>query len=281
MKVGVLQFFSWSRRVPLTTVYERAFARIEIMDRTGYDCVWLAEHHFNTYSVCPSDQRHGRPRRRPHPQPADRAGRVAGRVLQPAPARRGGRDDRRALGRPGELGRRPRLRPRRVRGLRRAASRRAPTASGSASRSCSPPGANERLDVRGPVLALRRASRCCPSRCRRPTRRCGWPPPRRTPSGARPRRATTSCRIPTPPTPTSASKRAHYYDGAARARLPDRGPGDPDRAAPRGRRHRPGGGRGRARRRVVDGRRPTPTPPSGPARRPRTGSPASTRWSAT
>jgi alkanesulfonate monooxygenase SsuD/methylene tetrahydromethanopterin reductase-like flavin-dependent oxidoreductase (luciferase family) len=54
MKVGVLQFFSWSRRGPLTAVYERAFSRIEIMDRTGYDCVWLAEHHFNTYSVCPS-----------------------------------------------------------------------------------------------------------------------------------------------------------------------------------------------------------------------------------
>src|SRR5215813_13394232 len=54
MKVGVLQFFSWSRRVPLTTVYERAFSRIAIMDQTGYDCVWLAEHHFNTYSVCPS-----------------------------------------------------------------------------------------------------------------------------------------------------------------------------------------------------------------------------------
>ena len=54
MKVGVLQFFSWSRRVPLTTVYERAFSRITIMDQTGYDCVWLAEHHFNTYSVCPS-----------------------------------------------------------------------------------------------------------------------------------------------------------------------------------------------------------------------------------
>jgi alkanesulfonate monooxygenase SsuD/methylene tetrahydromethanopterin reductase-like flavin-dependent oxidoreductase (luciferase family) len=51
MKVGVLQFFSWSRRVPLTAVYERAFARIELMDQTGYDCVWLAEHHFNTYSV--------------------------------------------------------------------------------------------------------------------------------------------------------------------------------------------------------------------------------------
>jgi alkanesulfonate monooxygenase SsuD/methylene tetrahydromethanopterin reductase-like flavin-dependent oxidoreductase (luciferase family) len=54
MKVGVLQFFSWSRRVPLATVYERAFQRIAIMDQTGYDCVWLAEHHFSTYSVCPS-----------------------------------------------------------------------------------------------------------------------------------------------------------------------------------------------------------------------------------
>jgi alkanesulfonate monooxygenase SsuD/methylene tetrahydromethanopterin reductase-like flavin-dependent oxidoreductase (luciferase family) len=54
MRVGVLQFFSWSRRVPLARVYERALSRIEIMDQTGYDCVWLAEHHFNTYSVCPS-----------------------------------------------------------------------------------------------------------------------------------------------------------------------------------------------------------------------------------
>jgi hypothetical protein len=35
-------------------VYERALARIEIMDRTGYDAVWLAEHHFTGYSVCPS-----------------------------------------------------------------------------------------------------------------------------------------------------------------------------------------------------------------------------------
>lgn len=55
MRAGVLQFFSWpERRVSLETVYERAFDRIEIMDQTGYDCVWLAEHHFNTYSVCPS-----------------------------------------------------------------------------------------------------------------------------------------------------------------------------------------------------------------------------------
>ena len=55
LKFGVLQFFSWpGRRVPLPTVYERALQRVQIMDDSGYDCVWLAEHHFNTYSVCPS-----------------------------------------------------------------------------------------------------------------------------------------------------------------------------------------------------------------------------------
>jgi alkanesulfonate monooxygenase SsuD/methylene tetrahydromethanopterin reductase-like flavin-dependent oxidoreductase (luciferase family) len=55
VKLGVLQFFSWpERRVPLKTVYERALQRIDVMDRTGYDTVWLAEHHFNTFSVCPS-----------------------------------------------------------------------------------------------------------------------------------------------------------------------------------------------------------------------------------
>ena len=55
MKFGVLQFFSWpERRVELTTVYERALERIAVMDRSGYDAVWLAEHHFSTYSVCPS-----------------------------------------------------------------------------------------------------------------------------------------------------------------------------------------------------------------------------------
>lgn len=55
MKFGVLQFFSWpGRRMDLTTVYQRALERIDIMDRSGYDCVWLAEHHFTTYSVCPS-----------------------------------------------------------------------------------------------------------------------------------------------------------------------------------------------------------------------------------
>lgn len=55
MKFSVLQFFSWPRRrVPLTTIYERALQRIEMMDKTGYDVIWLAEHHFTDYSVCPS-----------------------------------------------------------------------------------------------------------------------------------------------------------------------------------------------------------------------------------
>lgn len=55
MKFGVLQFFSWpERRVDLATVYARALDRIRIMDRTGYNAVWLAEHHFSSFSVCPS-----------------------------------------------------------------------------------------------------------------------------------------------------------------------------------------------------------------------------------
>jgi alkanesulfonate monooxygenase SsuD/methylene tetrahydromethanopterin reductase-like flavin-dependent oxidoreductase (luciferase family) len=55
MKFAVLQFFSWpERRVSLTTVYARALERIQIMDGAGYDAVWLAEHHFSGFSVCPS-----------------------------------------------------------------------------------------------------------------------------------------------------------------------------------------------------------------------------------
>jgi alkanesulfonate monooxygenase SsuD/methylene tetrahydromethanopterin reductase-like flavin-dependent oxidoreductase (luciferase family) len=55
MKVGVLQFFSWpGRRGELSDVYARAMERVHIMDTNGYDAVWIAEHHFSTYSVCPS-----------------------------------------------------------------------------------------------------------------------------------------------------------------------------------------------------------------------------------
>jgi alkanesulfonate monooxygenase SsuD/methylene tetrahydromethanopterin reductase-like flavin-dependent oxidoreductase (luciferase family) len=55
VKVGVLQFFSWpGRRGDLKQVYDRALERVGTMDRNGYDAVWIAEHHFSTYSVCPS-----------------------------------------------------------------------------------------------------------------------------------------------------------------------------------------------------------------------------------
>src|SRR5277367_5709634 len=55
MKIGVLQFFGWAdRRTPLAAIYERAIERFSIMDRAGYDGVWLAEHHFSGFSVCPS-----------------------------------------------------------------------------------------------------------------------------------------------------------------------------------------------------------------------------------
>ncbi|HJU17760.1 MAG TPA: LLM class flavin-dependent oxidoreductase [Stellaceae bacterium] len=55
MKIGVLQFFSWpERRADIAAVYARALDRIAIMDQTGFDAVWLAEHHFSDFSVCPS-----------------------------------------------------------------------------------------------------------------------------------------------------------------------------------------------------------------------------------
>jgi alkanesulfonate monooxygenase SsuD/methylene tetrahydromethanopterin reductase-like flavin-dependent oxidoreductase (luciferase family) len=55
VKVAVLQFFSWpERRASLGEVYERALSRIEHMDASGYDAVWLAEHHFSSFSVCPA-----------------------------------------------------------------------------------------------------------------------------------------------------------------------------------------------------------------------------------
>lgn len=55
MQCSILQFFSWpGRRTELSRVYRRALERIAIMDRSGYDAVWLTEHHFTDYSVCPS-----------------------------------------------------------------------------------------------------------------------------------------------------------------------------------------------------------------------------------
>ena len=55
MQVGVLQFFGWrDRSIPLASIYDMALQRIGIMDSAGYDAVWLAEHHFSGFSVCPS-----------------------------------------------------------------------------------------------------------------------------------------------------------------------------------------------------------------------------------
>jgi len=54
MKVGLLQFFSWTGRGPVTTVYDRAMDRVARMEDSAFDCIWLAEHHFTNYSVCPS-----------------------------------------------------------------------------------------------------------------------------------------------------------------------------------------------------------------------------------
>jgi hypothetical protein len=120
MKVGVLQFFSWSRRIPLTTVYERAFERIKVMDQTGYDCVWLAEHHFNTYSVCPSINVMGA-----HVASITRNLRIGLAVSLAAAA---------STGAPGGASTSRSSRPSACR------PRRAPTAFASASRSCWAPG---------------------------------------------------------------------------------------------------------------------------------------------
>lgn len=55
MKVGLLQFFAWTGRGgPVTAVYERAMERVDRMEDSAFDCIWLAEHHFTDYSVCPS-----------------------------------------------------------------------------------------------------------------------------------------------------------------------------------------------------------------------------------
>src|SRR2546430_15053571 len=117
MKFGVLQFFSWpERRVELPTVYERALQRIEIMDRTGYDAVWLAEHHFTGYSVCPSVHMMG-------VHVAGRTGRIrigmAGSLAalyHPPRVPRGGAPAGGPSGRPRHLGGGRRLRPPRVPG---------------------------------------------------------------------------------------------------------------------------------------------------------------------
>jgi len=54
MKVGLLQFFSWTGRVPVATVYDRAMDRVDRMEDSAFDCIWLAEHHFHEYGSVPN-----------------------------------------------------------------------------------------------------------------------------------------------------------------------------------------------------------------------------------
>ena len=68
MKFAVLQFFSWpGQRVPLPTVYERAFQRIDVMEKTGYDAVWLAHEQFK-YLQPGTGKLGSRPRRCENPR---------------------------------------------------------------------------------------------------------------------------------------------------------------------------------------------------------------------
>ena len=135
MKVGVLQFFSWSRRIPLATVYERAFARIEIMDQTGLRLRLAGRAPLQHLQRLPVDQRHGRAR-----GGADGACGSAWPSRWPPSTTRCGWPRRwrssTSVRRAGQLGRRARFRPggsSRRSGCR---SRRAPTGSASAWRSC-------------------------------------------------------------------------------------------------------------------------------------------------
>ena len=280
MKVGVLQFFSWSRRVPLTAVYERAFSRIAIMDQTGYDCVWLAEHHFNTYSVCPSINVMAT-----HVAARTRNLRIGMAVSLAAfynPLRlaeevalidvlSGGRVNwgaGRGFDRVG------------VRGLRRAGGGELRPLPGVRGDRPGGVAATSACQLSGPLLELRRhrgaaqaAAGAAPAGVAgghvtgfdQARRREGL----RHPAG--PARHTHGYR----PQAGALLRRA------ARARVPHRGPRDPHRALARGGRHRSGGRRRGPRGGVVDGGLLRQSRPNGPVRRPRTGFRGSIRWSAT
>ena len=56
MKFGIIHDFrnppQWRRSYP--ELYHALLDQIVRSEDLGYDNVWLAEHHFSTYSVCPS-----------------------------------------------------------------------------------------------------------------------------------------------------------------------------------------------------------------------------------
>jgi hypothetical protein len=120
MKFGVLQFFSWpDRRISLPTVYERVLQRVEIMDRSDYDAIWVTEHHFNDYSVCPSIPVMGAFIAARTTRMHIATGSHAGRVLSSAAPRGRDRAARYPFRRASLLGRRPRVRSKGIQDVRR------------------------------------------------------------------------------------------------------------------------------------------------------------------
>ena len=235
MKVGILQFFGWrDRSVPLHSVYEAALERFSIMDETGYDAVWLAEHHFSSFSVCPSVHMMGtmaaaRTKRlrigtavslAPFYNPLRLAEEVAlldvlsgGRVNWGA-GRGFERSEFAAFGIPGEE-----------------SAARFHEAVDIVLKAWTQPAAF----VRRPVLPDTTASRCCPNHCRRRTRRSGW---RRHPTPAIEWAASQGHSILMDPHSSRADlirKRRHYAAKLMEAGYSDAGRDDTDGAADRGR----------------------------------------------
>ena len=57
MKFGIIELSQPDKDIevyPYQEVHERVTKEIIEADKDGYDYVWIAEHHFSTYSVCPS-----------------------------------------------------------------------------------------------------------------------------------------------------------------------------------------------------------------------------------
>jgi hypothetical protein len=89
MKFGVLQFFSWpERRIDLATVYARALDRILIMERGGYDAVWLPALAGGSPGVAMGGvaRRRGRTRSSMRPPPRSMLNVIPGSFSMPAKA---------------------------------------------------------------------------------------------------------------------------------------------------------------------------------------------------
>ncbi len=54
MKFGLFYLLSWHESKTQAQVYAEALEQIQYADELGYDAVWLAEHHFSRYGLCPS-----------------------------------------------------------------------------------------------------------------------------------------------------------------------------------------------------------------------------------